>query len=335
MNEKRDDSLISIIVPIYNAELFLERCICSITNQTYSNLEIILVDDGSTDHSGSICEGFARKDSRIKVIHKENGGQASARNIGLENARGQYIGFVDADDYVAFDMYELLYKSIQFQNNTIAMCGRYNVNERDNSLTEVFVLEKQEKWTREEALRRFLTWKCIDGAAWDKLFPQYIIGNNRFPVEYVCEDIPFIYQILKKCDNVIHIASPKYYYLQRSGSTSHPKEFTKRDMGVLIYNKKIREDVINHNKSLDKEADYFYYSRIPFMYKLVGKTLFKNKTYKRYLRQEIRNSLITILQNPLFNNKQKVIEVLIAFSMYEPSAVVYYMIKEIAEWKKR
>lgn len=102
--------LISIIVPIYNVELYLEKCIESIINQTYKNLEIILVDDGSTDSCGKICDEYAKKDNRIKVIHKINGGLSDARNKGMEIAKGKYIGFVDGDDYVASDMYETLYK---------------------------------------------------------------------------------------------------------------------------------------------------------------------------------------------------------------------------------
>ena len=108
-----DTELISVIVPVYKAEKHLEKCVESIINQTYTNLEIILVNDGSPDNSGKLCDELIKKDSRIKVIHKENGGPSSARNLGIKNASGKYVAFIDSDDYIKFDMYEILYKKLK------------------------------------------------------------------------------------------------------------------------------------------------------------------------------------------------------------------------------
>ena len=115
---------ISIIVPIYNVEKYLPKCIDSIINQTLENIEIILVNDGSTDSCAEIIESYANKDNRIKVIHKKNGGQSSARNMGLDIAKGEYIGFVDSDDWLHYDMYENMYKSIKKVNSDLCVCGR-------------------------------------------------------------------------------------------------------------------------------------------------------------------------------------------------------------------
>ena len=114
--------LISIIVPVYNVEQYLDDCLISIINQTYKNIEIILIDDGSTDKSGKICDEYAKKDSRIIVIHKENGGVSSARNAGLRIAKGAYIGFVDPDDWIAEDMYEVLYSNAKKYDADVSVC---------------------------------------------------------------------------------------------------------------------------------------------------------------------------------------------------------------------
>ena len=122
---------ISVIVPIYNTEKYLARCIESILCQTYTNLEIILVDDGSTDKSGDICDFYARKDNRVKVVHKENGGAAAARNFALNMVTGQYIGFVDSDDYTDIEMYQKLYEKAKQENADIVVCGYYGVQEQN------------------------------------------------------------------------------------------------------------------------------------------------------------------------------------------------------------
>ena len=121
------DEKISVIVPVYNVEQYLERCVESIINQTYKNLEIILVDDGSTDNSGKLCDELAKKDNRIKVIHKENGGLSDARNRGIEEAAANIVGFIDSDDYIDKDMYEVLFENLKKTGANLSMCGHYDV----------------------------------------------------------------------------------------------------------------------------------------------------------------------------------------------------------------
>ena len=128
--------LISVIVPVYKAEKYLNQCIESIVSQTYQNLQIILVDDGSPDNCPAICDDWAKKDRRIVVIHKENGGQSSARNVGLDIARGEYVGFVDADDFIDHDMYEILLHSLVSTNVDIVCCGSRIVNEKGIKLRD-------------------------------------------------------------------------------------------------------------------------------------------------------------------------------------------------------
>jgi glycosyltransferase involved in cell wall biosynthesis len=127
VEDKTNQPEISIIVPVYNVEKYLEKCLKSILHQIFSDFELILIDDGSTDSSGRICDEYLKRDSRIKVFHKENGGLSSARNYGIEKSTGKYIGFVDSDDYIAKDMYEVLYNNLQRENADVSMCGNYDV----------------------------------------------------------------------------------------------------------------------------------------------------------------------------------------------------------------
>ena len=133
MNEQ---PLISIIVPVYNTEMYLDKCVTSLINQTYRNIEIILVDDGSTDNSGKMCDSYAQKDNRIKVIHQTNAEVGAARNVGLKNVSGQYIGFVDSDDYVEHDMYEVLLKTLLQNNVSIVSCSYFYEKQSDFTIKE-------------------------------------------------------------------------------------------------------------------------------------------------------------------------------------------------------
>ncbi len=160
--------IISVIVPVYNVEEYIHRCIDSILAQTFKEFELILVDDGSPDQSGKICDEYALIDSRIKVIHKKNGGLSDARNAGLEVAQGEYIGFVDSDDFIESDMYEKLLEACKENSSQIAMCGRYNV--LGEELHPLFSFEGHMIWESREAIGNLLTWNNIDSSACDKLF---------------------------------------------------------------------------------------------------------------------------------------------------------------------
>ena len=145
-----NNPLISIIVPIYNVEVYIRNCVDSILGQSYENIEIILVDDGSPDNCGDICDEYGSKDKRIKVIHKKNGGLSSARNAGIDIATGDYLGFIDSDDWIESDMYESLYTALTSHKADISVCGRYIVE--GSRITTISDSEKAEVFTRSEAL---------------------------------------------------------------------------------------------------------------------------------------------------------------------------------------
>lgn len=206
---------ISIIVPVYKVEQYIHKCIDSILKQTFKDFELILVDDGSPDSCGEICDGYAIQDSRIKVIHKENGGLSSARNAGLDIARGDYIGFVDSDDWIEIDMYELLYGMCVEQDCDIAICSseiHYN-DKTVISSSHPFVIHD-----RYSAMKAMLEGNLYDEVVWTKLFKRQLLEGIKFPVGMSYEDTAFTYKVIHKCKKVCFIGEPKYHYIKRDNS---------------------------------------------------------------------------------------------------------------------
>ena len=204
-------NLISVIVPCYNAEVYLDRCVQSIVLQTYSKLEIILVDDGSTDNTYERCREWMHKDSRIHVIHKQNGGLSDARNVGLDNSHGEYIAFVDSDDYIHPTMFELLYNALIKNNADISVCGVYRTDGKDDVELPFGYKENISCLSSIQALKDILTNRCMI-AAWNKLYRKSSIGNLRFIKGRYNEDFPFLYELYKKKLKVTYVTSPLYYY---------------------------------------------------------------------------------------------------------------------------
>ena len=212
---------ISIIVPVYNVEKYLKECIESILSQTYKNIEIILIDDGSTDNSGKICDEYLKKDSRVKVIHKENGGLSDARNTGIEIASGKYIGFVDSDDYIAKDMYDFLYQNIKRENAEISGCNRFLVYE--NKIEIYGKKECYEVMDSQRAIEMLCTIGYIGVSAYTKLYEAKLFKDIRYPKGKINEDMYTTYKLFDKANRIVYDATPKYYYRQRSGSITNSK----------------------------------------------------------------------------------------------------------------
>ncbi|RBP03157.1 glycosyltransferase [Rossellomorea aquimaris] len=223
---------ISIIVPVYNVEPYINKCIDSILAQTFTDFELILVNDGSPDNCGRICDEYANKDSRIKVIHKENGGLSEARNVGLDTARGNYIGFVDSDDWIEPDMYELLHSISENNKCDIASCTsiiHYNDKVVKNGLHPLTIYNK------EEALKTMLIGKLYDEVVWTKLIKRDLIRDIRFPVGLIYEDTAFTYKLIHKAEKVCCIGQAKYHYIKRENSTMDQAIKDIRVDGVIIY----------------------------------------------------------------------------------------------------
>lgn len=214
----KSEELISVIVPVYKVEKYLDKCIQSIVEQTYQNLEIILVDDGSPDICPGICDEWGMKDSRIKVIHKENGGLSSARNAGMAVAKGEYIGFVDSDDYIENNMYEKLYTIIKTEEADLAICNFDIVTER-GELIENGLLIKDEVFSGKVGLEKLMQergWYYV--TAWNKLYSRKIVEEMKFPVGKIHEDEFFVHRVFGKCSKIVSISQGLYKYVQRQGS---------------------------------------------------------------------------------------------------------------------
>lgn len=220
MNMKRD--LISIIVPIYNQFDFLRRCVDSIINQTYQNLEIILVDDGSFDGSSELCDEYAEIDGRIKVIHKSNGGLSSARNEGLNIASGEYIQFVDSDDYIDWHMTETLYEAIKSTEADMVVCNYHIVNTEGGILEYTFKKIKKRTLTSQEYIQCTME---EGGAAyipvWNKLYKRHIWDNYRYRIGKLREDEFALHHIIEKAEKIMTINDELYYYTQNSVGIMH------------------------------------------------------------------------------------------------------------------
>lgn len=210
--------LISVIVPVYKVEKYLDMCVASVLAQSYEKLELILVDDGSPDGSGVICDAWASKDSRVKVIHKENGGGGQARNVGLDAAKGELIAFVDSDDYIAPDMLAYLYGLLQ-QGADIAECGYVDTPD-DNA---VFPEAEGEVtfFTAEEALRGNIYDNVFRQLIWNKLYRREMIGEIRFPVGTKIDDEFFTYKVLGNAEKLARSEKICYAYRQQPDSVMH------------------------------------------------------------------------------------------------------------------
>lgn len=221
---------ISVIVPVYNVEKFIRRCLDSIINQTIKDLEIILVNDGSTDNSGLICDEYAKLDNRIITIHKENGGLSSARNRGLDVATGEWIAFVDSDDYIDHKMYEILYKNAEKNNCDISVCYFEYINQNGISLYNAKKKLGIDGIYDENAFLNLLyknsETNLICVCAWNKLYKKEIFDELRFK-EIIHEDEEMLNRIYTKKHSIYVNESPLYKYVQNSNSIVN-KPITKK-----------------------------------------------------------------------------------------------------------
>lgn len=209
--------MISVIVPIYNVEKYLARCVDSIVNQTYKNLEIILVDDGSPDRCPQMCDDYAEKDSRIKVVHKKNGGLSDARNEGMAVATGEYISFIDSDDYVSDDFFECLLDVMNKENSDIAECSVVKFYE-DNRFDEFSDDLSVKTYDTQDAMSALIAENPFHQHVWNKLYKTELVKDIPYAVGKLNEDEFWTYRVFGRANKVARINKTMYYYFQRSSS---------------------------------------------------------------------------------------------------------------------
>lgn len=324
-----NNELISVIVPIYNVEKYLDRCINSIINQTYTNLEIILVDDESPDDCGRICDEYAKKDSRIKVIHQKNKGLSGARNSGIDIAAGEYIAFVDSDDYIDCDMYRTLHEDIVREHAGMAICGRYYEFE-DGRRVQRYKLDKEIKvYSGKEAIIEMNNFSSFDMAAWDKLYRRSMWTNIRFPQGKLSEDFFIMYQLLDQAGKVVFNPKPLYFYIQRQNSISRNKkinwDFIEASHNQMVY-------LCEKYPDMEDVARTAYASANMTVYNFHLKSHVKcPKEKTRELQKRVRENLSYIKSNVRLSRIKKIQAGLFVncITLYNITFIILRKIKEV------
>ena len=290
--------LISVIVAVYNIENYVERGVNSILNQTYKNLEIILVDDGSTDSSAEICDRLAEVDNRIVLIHKKNGGLADARNAGLAVAKGSLIGFVDGDDWIDTDMYEKMYSALLEQDSDMAVCRYRQVYKNrvlDESVGRAVVFEAK------EALQYYVEERDeynIQNAAWNKLYRKEILEGLNFPTGRWYEDIMFTTRAISRVGRCVYLDTACYnYIIDREGSIMNAR-MNSRIFTDLIPTYREKTEFLREigRPDLADVHDYFFYKRMLIFYNKIKRTRLPEK--RRYL-----NEITSVINKDLAQNR--------------------------------
>lgn len=291
--------LISVIVPVYNVEKYLDACVESIVNQTYENLEIILVDDGSPDRCPEMCDTWARKDSRIKVIHKENGGQGEARNYGIKIANGDYIGFVDSDDKISLRMYERLLEIIKEKESDVVQCAMQKFSDSkqtvfDEGTSQIELTELCPK----EAVELLLRTDRITSTCPNTLLTKSLCKKILFDTEMINEDVMWIYRVIKTAEKTVLTNEVLYFYYQREDSTMNSAYSEKRfdalnaNMTKMNEVKKDFPDLYPYAAKNYTGSCFYHYQMLCRLSKNDEYVSFKKRIYKRFCESDLETVLM-------------------------------------------
>ena len=254
--------LISVIVPVYNVESYISKTIESILAQTYKNIEIILVDDGAKDNSGKICDEYAQKDNRIKVIHKENGGLSSARNAGMKIMQGEYVCFVDSDDWVSPNFVERMLACISKSNTDMGSCRFCETTGTEESVCDQ---ETDPRIIADDKFYCALTEDSYAGFAWNKIFKTSIIKDRSLCFDekiFNGEDLPFVVEYLKHCVKTSFLDERLYYYYIRPGSITTTVKLTKRYVTIVYAREKVLSVITAYAPQYEDIVLYGYLSHL-------------------------------------------------------------------------
>lgn len=307
---------VSILVPVYNSSEYLKKCVESILNQTYENIELVLVDDGSTDSSRDIIEEFKNKDNRVKPVFIENNGVANARNVAVDNATGEYFIYVDSDDWIEQDYIEKLYNLIIKENADIVVgnCVNY-IEKTDTYKHKDFGICENRIYNKYEAVEMLMYHNFLRHSPWGKLYKKQVFDGMRFPIGYHYEDLALIYKLFLKSEKIVYTPIEKYVYRVREGSIVH-RQLSENDLkAILNYSEEIVE-------FLGKEAPQIVnsgkYSLLMHSVKILSNIKFNkyNKKYinriMNYFKQYRRN----VIKDKKANYKYKIFFVMSYFGRY-------------------
>lgn len=304
---------ISIIVPVYNGSKYLKKCLSSLMRQTYKNIEIIVVNDGSTDESLELAKEIAKEDNRIKVYNKENGGPSSARNLGIEKASGEYIGFVDSDDYVDENMFAVLYDMIEKAQAKIAICGWYLV-ENGQVRTCKFKCDRV-ILNDEQAIDMLLNYVSFDNFACNKLFHCSLFENNIFPVGKVLEDLLTIYKLIHEAKTIVVDSKPLYYYVMHSNSITSNLYKQVNPQSFQAFKDREKDLLVMYPKLTNKiKSNYFTVNRHYFTISI--HSCIRDKKFEKARIKEMRKNVCYVWTDKSIPFRVKVSSTVISIVPY-------------------
>lgn len=297
---------ISIIIPVYNVQEYLPKCIESVLRQTYRNLEIILVDDGSPDHCGKICDSYAKKDARIRVIHKKNEGVAIARNTGMEYATGEYISFIDSDDWIPKNAYQVLYHGIKQYDADCAVGKCMNIVDKNGALRmKKSAVQPVRCETAAEAMKHVL----LSGSAiWNRLFKRKVFHNLRFPADRVNDDEFIALRAYAKCEKIVFLNQGTYYYRLRKNSITTSR-FSLRNLDYYYNSKDNLAFIEKEAPGLKECAEYKYIKAMLYCYFHLKMMKQNDKTKKITfeLKKDMKKNLPLAQKNQYLPRKYKLL----------------------------
>lgn len=317
--------LISVIVPIYKVEKYLDKCVESIVSQTYKNLEIILVDDGSPDNCPKMCDDWEKKDKRIKVIHKKNGGLSDARNKGIDLAKGDYLTFVDSDDYVEKDYTAFLYKNLVNNNADISMGKqfvRYSNKTLNTGSGNIYIVNPH------DCFDKLLYGEDFDVSAWAKLYKKELFENVRYPKGKIFEDSATTYKLIDKSNIIVLNSKPIYNYIIRDDSIT-TNNFNEKKMELITATKEMCEYIEKKYPDLENGCErrvmYSYLSTLSQL----AKTKQVNKVYKKRIMSYIKQNRKKVLSDRRISKRDRygLISTYFGFWFFKISWMLYSFIR--------
>lgn len=295
---------ISVVVPVYKVEKYLDRCVQSILTQTFTNFELILVDDGSPDNCGNMCDAYAKQDSRVQVVHKENGGLSDARNVGKTAAVGEYILFVDSDDYIAPHLMETLYTLAKKYHADISCGGAYNCYQ--NKKISQFSERKELVYDGVTALKKMLQGQDLPGSAWGKLYSKNLCNQLDFQVGKYYEDAFFQVDMFPMAKTVAVTTEPLYYYIHRAESiTTH--SFREKDMDVIEAYQYTLQQVTKRYPQLISQAKFrLYWAHFIVLDRMMEQPDYKNFPQYQQVVSFLKKNWFSVCRCPYFNRTRRI-----------------------------
>lgn len=310
-----DEKKISVIVPVYNSIDCLERCVKSICSQTYANLEILLIDDGSTDGTDRLCEQLALGDSRIRTYHKKNGGASSARNIGINLASGEYLGFVDSDDYIEPYVYEKLLCAIEESGCQAAQISRDEVDEEGRRLADVCIPPDQVQFCEAREFVRELLLHRGDCSFCTKLLKRELFEGHRFPEGELNEDFRLLVELLQEIDGIVILPEQGYHVVCRKESTTRKKtkdSFSRVFLDIVDNADRMQELVDRKYPELYVYAVRFnLFQRLDYMLHVPVSQMREDNVFYKKVKKYLRRHLRDTLTNPYLTGKNKIYLILL------------------------